>query len=31
MRQAELDWTDKLIEELASGRLEWPAPGTKDG
>lgn len=30
MRQAELDWTDRLIDELASQRIDWPAPGTKE-
>jgi hypothetical protein len=30
MKQAELDWTDRVIDELASGRLDWPALDAKD-
>lgn len=30
VKRAELAWTDRLIDELASGALDWPAPGTKE-
>ncbi|MBM7783537.1 PadR family transcriptional regulator [Tenggerimyces flavus] len=30
MKRAELAWTDRLIGELASQRIDWPAPGTKE-